>query len=111
MDYLHMRGFADRCRQESKSKRTTRPTTSPSTCRRLPQHETFSVFVANVPFAVSEAQVRAVCAETGDLVDFDLPPVGAARRAARGLRHPYLRRRKRRSGPSRWTAATSTAGS
>ncbi len=74
MDDTYMRGFADRCRREAQ------PETHDSSDDESvhvppppPVQETFSVFVANVPFAVSEAQVRAVCAETGDLVDFDLP--------------------------------------
>ena len=74
MDDTYMRGFADRCRQESKPEAHD---SSDDESVHVPPppapQETFSVFVANVPFAVSEAQVRAVCAETGDMVDFDLP--------------------------------------
>ena len=74
MDDTYMRGFADRCRQESKPEAHDSSDDESVHVPPPPQiQETFSVFVANVPFAVSEAQVRAVCAEPGGLVDFDLP--------------------------------------
>ena len=66
MDDTYMMGFANRCRQESKPEA---PDSSDDESVHVPPppqiQETFSVFVANVPFAVSEAQVRAVCAEAG----------------------------------------------
>ena len=84
MDDTYMRGFADRCRQESKPEaHDSSDDESVHVPPAPPVQETFSVFVANVPFAVSEAQVRAVCAETGDLVDFDLPLCRAGANAGR----------------------------
>ena len=74
MDDTYMRGFADRCRQESKPEaHDSSDDESVHVPPPPPVQETFSVFVANVPFAVTPAQVRAVCAETGELVDFALP--------------------------------------
>ena len=63
MDDTYMRGFADRCRQESKPEaHDSSDDESVHVPPPPPVQETFSVFVANVPFAVSPKRRSARCA-------------------------------------------------
>ena len=75
LDDTYMVGFAARCKQEAPPKRED--SSDDESVVLLPPPPpaaaTFSVFVANVPFGVNLAQMRDVCATTGDLVDVDVP--------------------------------------